>query len=116
MTAFFTSIEVDGPRYVRFALKSPDDPCNAPEKNHARMWLTGQPLEEGNLVALDKGIHPLMLQVSMGECGGDGKTWIAPRFTDETAAYRKARQSNDETSAWRPEYAAERERPFVLGE
>jgi hypothetical protein len=68
------------------------------------------------MVALDKGHYPLMLQVSMGECGGDGKIWMAPRFADETEAYRKAKQTYDETMAWWPEYAAARDRLFVLGE
>jgi hypothetical protein len=80
------------------------------------MWLAGRPLEEGRLVALEKGCYPLLLQVSVGECGGDGKIWMAPRFADETAAYRKAKHVYEETMAWWPEYEAERERLFVLGE
>jgi hypothetical protein len=113
---FFTAVEVDAPRYVRFALKSPYDMWNTPDKLQARAWLAGQILEEGKLVALEKGSYPLMIQVSIGEYGGDHKIWMAPRFVDETDAYLKSQRAYDETKAWWPEYEAARGKLFVLGE
>ena len=112
---FYTVIDVDSPRYVRFTLRSPFDRWNPSDKLDARVWLSGQPLEEGTLVALEKGRYPLMIQVSIGDCGA-GKIWMAPRFTDETKAYLEKKRKHDEMAAWWPEYEASRAKLFVLGE
>jgi hypothetical protein len=114
VTAYlFTVFEVDAPRHVRFSLwglyGTPQKPLEV------RSWLAGRPLADGQLVALEKGYYPLMLQVSASEYRRDQRVWITPRFLDETAAYRKAKQAYDDAAAWWPAYEKERDKLFVLG-
>ena len=116
MGCFFTVVEMDEPRHVRFVLKSPDDQWNTPDRLQARMWLAGQPMEDGALLALDKGRYPLLLQISIGRFEGSGKVWMAPRFEDRTDAHLRAKKEYDETMAWWPEYEKDRDKFFVLCE
>jgi len=110
---FFTMIEVSETRYVRFHLRSPFDRWNPPDKLDARVWLAGKPLSENKLIELKPGHYPLMIQVSIGDCGG-GKIWMAPRFEDETAAYQKKKRAYDEAMSWWPDYERTRDELFVL--
>jgi hypothetical protein len=112
---FFTVVEADAPRCVRFALQTPADQWNMPANLQMRAWLGGTPIEPGELLVLEKGRYPLMVQAALGTFSGDGKVWMAPRFEDETEAYLRKKRACEETSAWWPEYEADSKKLFVLG-
>jgi hypothetical protein len=112
---FFTVVETDAPRCVRFDLQTPADQWNTPDRLKLRAWLAGAPVEPGQLLVLEKGRYPLLVQAALGAFSGDGKVWMAPRFTDETAAYLRQKRDYEETSAWWPEYESGSKKLFVLG-
>lgn len=114
-TYFFTVISNDAPRYVRFGLHTPNGGTwNFRDRLDARVWVSGQPVEDSDIIKLAKGFCPLMIQVSMGECESHGKIWMGPHFDDVTERYGAMEEEYERISAvWR-EYAASSSLPLVV--
>ena len=114
---FSTVIEFDKPQHVRFSDLTPLGILwNPRARLDMAAHFAGTQIDAGEIVKVDKGRYPLMLQVVMGECESWGKIWFAPRFhnvDDEVDLKRKEfeRRMRD----W-PAYQESLKKLFVLGE
>lgn len=68
----------------------------------ARAWLAGTALGHGDLVRLEKGLYPLMLEVSLGSTTPWGRILAQPRFTRiDTESERAEREARMKVHASR---------------
>ena len=47
-------------------------------------WLSGQPIDNGDLLTLEPGVHQLLMRVQFGKINSWGKAWIQPIFSPIT--------------------------------
>ena len=113
----YTVISNDSPRQVNFMMLTPAGwGWNFPSRVSGRAWLAGKPIDEKSCLVLDRGVYPLMLQISMGELEKPGRIWMAPRLIDvsETYAEDRARYEREMAEQWPPAYVAAISMPFIL--
>jgi hypothetical protein len=124
-------IDNDRPRQVRFRLRTPKDRWNFQYKLDAAAWLGGRairiqdetnwqrwgpmpPIDNPEILALDPGRYPLMIQVGIGKTEGWGKIWMAPRFVDVTEERRREQAAYEKARADWAAYLAKSQELFVL--
>jgi outer membrane protein assembly factor BamB len=112
---FFTVIENDGPRFVRFEPLTPDGICwNYKSRLETAAFLGGKKLGKDEVLELEKGCYALMLQSTLGECETWGHIWMGPRLVDVSAHFsRKLARSAKRQASW-PAYLASQKGLFVL--
>jgi hypothetical protein len=79
-----------------------------------RTWLGGQEIEEGAIVALSPGYHPLMIQLSMGVAEASARIWMGPRLIDLTQQYEQLVAENDRKSAVWTQLRRDQNLPLIL--
>jgi len=87
--------------YARFHLLTPGGETWHPvERLEAAAWLAGARLSEADIVRLEPGHYPLLVQAGTGPCP-DGKIWFAPRLEKLPDAFAAtvARHADD-VRAW----------------
>ena len=112
----YAVIDNDKPRFVELRDLTPGgDHWNKKEQMQNRFWLGGKELKVQDVVELEKGKIPFLIQVSVGSVSSSGgKIWMAPRLLDKTDKYggEKARYMAAK-KVWEA-YAAAKGKTFVL--
>lgn len=112
----YTVIDNDKPRFVELRDLTPGgDHWNKKEQMQNRFWLGGVEIKAQDVVEIQKGKIPFLIQVSVGSVGtSDGKIWMAPRLIDKTDKYAgEKKKFMAAKEAWEA-YAAGKGKPFVL--
>jgi len=78
---FYTVVENDQPRWVRLVTGH----------GGVTAYVSGVPLRDGDVARLQKGVHPLMAAIAIGETNPWGVIHMQPRFIEQTAEQATAR-------------------------
>lgn len=111
----FAVIENDKPRFVRLEMQTPNGiNWNYKTVLESVAWVSGRRVADKQVVKLEKGRHPLMIQFTMGKTDSWGKIWLAPRFVDVSESIEKKRAEAVAIAKWWPEYKVSMKDLFVL--
>jgi len=112
----YAVINNDKPRFVELRDLTPgDDHWNKKEQMQNRFWLGGKEIKVQDVVEIEKGRIPFLIQVSVGTCDtSGGKIWMAPRLIDKTDKYGGEKQKYLAARKVWDAYAAAKDKPFVL--
>ena len=78
---FYTVIENDQPRWVRLVTGH----------GGVTVYVSGVALKDGDVARIEKGVHPLMVAIAIGETNPWGVIHMQPRFLEQTEEQAKAR-------------------------
>ncbi len=115
---FFTVVDVDADRFVRFEPHLPGMRWKDFGNTLKGMtWVDGKQFEGKDLMLLKKGRHCIMVQASMGELPNAwGRVWVVPRFVDAADEVAAARKKYEQDIATWQDHTKTKNALFVLGE
>ncbi|MCC5828602.1 MAG: hypothetical protein JJU36_04065 [Phycisphaeraceae bacterium] len=93
----YTAIENDAARWVRLDITND-------QSVETRAWLGGVELRQGEVIRLDPGRHPLLIEARIGQTSQWGRIMMSPRLVELSAA--DARAARDEIT-WQHDRAME---------
>jgi len=112
---FYTVINNKKDRYVELRILTPGgERWNGPEIFGARYFMNGPEVKPNDIVKMEKGLMPILIQVQFTTCNSGGKIWMAPRLTDHSIKYEgEVEEFETAKKVWDAYQKAEGER-FVL--
>jgi hypothetical protein len=112
-TYLFTVLQTDAPRYVKLSIWSPGQFDNRKDLDY-RAWLGGQQVTERDVIRLEAGAYPFLVQATVGTVPPWGLGWIRPHFVDAAGDGAAIQENYDKATALWPKYAEESTQPFTL--
>ena len=112
---YYTVFDNEKARDVEFKLFSPrGEQWNTPALIKATVLVGGREVKENEIVYLQKGMIPVMVQVGKGAMTGGGKIWFAPRFIDRSSQFARKREEFVRASKVWADYQQQKDELFTL--
>jgi outer membrane protein assembly factor BamB len=111
----FTVLDNDQPRYAELILLTPKgEQWNTKERLDYKVWIGSVAVKEGDVVRLEKGKIPILIQAAIGTLTASGKVWFAPRWVDRTSVYAGQQERFDKANAAWQAYLKGKDQLLIL--